>query len=536
MHQRVQRAAITARALAISLVALVAVSCASLDPGSFLPEPGWYHGVGTGSSAAEAGDAARRDLVSNGLTGSRDRTGVRGAPIEVSAETARAFALPKLRPYAQKKAAESVSIAYRMKVTDWDKLEDKREAAVRSEIAPRVLALKTDTARPLADRLLQSGQLLGRLRQEGLSELLTEAGPGTPLMSALIESICREQADGLAFTVDPQGGFIETGTAFRVRAAMRDGKSPGSLPIRAAWSVEGAEPVVVTAATDLQGSVRLELPSGEAFRNRTIHLAVSTHLAPTAPSSRAFVDIDAGSAVGFLYHHFDDVQAFFSAAARVPAGPFTAGAPPRDRRATKKEAARAAETGEFLIDRYPVTNALYGMFLEDTSAETFPEYWENPDYNQGEQPVIGVSWEDANGFAAWLSGRLGVTKRLPTEDEWEKAARGGLEVLYPWGDQGPAEGTRANFSGNGRFSSPSPVGSFQTGVNAWGLFDMAGNVWQWTSTTSGQTVGGAPAVIVKGGSWMDGPTDLRISNRRELDPSKGYVDVGFRLVTEVTDE
>jgi formylglycine-generating enzyme required for sulfatase activity len=59
---------------------------------------------------------------------------------------------------------------------------------------------------------------------------------------------------------------------------------------------------------------------------------------------------------------------------------------------------------------------------------------------------------------------------------------------------------------------------------------MAGNVWQWTSTA------GETAIIVKGGSWMDGPGDLRISNRREVDPSKAYVDVGFRLVTEVSDE
>ena len=484
MHQRAQRAAIPVRALAISLAVLAVVSCATLDPGSFLPEPGWYYGVGTGATVVEAAEAARSDLVSNGLTGSRDRTGIRGAPIEVSAETARAFALPKLRPYAQKKSADSVSIAYRMKIADWDKLEDKRLAAVRSEIAPRILLLKSESARPLAERMLQAGQLLERLRRDGLAELLTEAGPGTSLVSVSIESLCREQAGGLALSVDPQGGFIEPGTVFRVRAADRDGRSPGSLPLRAEWSAKGAEPVVVTATTDLQGSARLELPSGEAFRNRAVRLAVSTHLAPTAPSSRAFIDIDAGSSAGFLYHHFDDVQAFFSASARVPAGPFTAGAPARDRRATKKEAARAAVTGEFLIDSFPVTNALYGMFLDDTAAES-PEYWENPDYNQDDQPVIGVSWEDTSRFAAWLSERLGVTKRLPTEDEWEKAARGGLDVLYPWGDQGPAEGPRANFNGNGRFHAPSPVGSFESGKNAWGLFDMAGNVWQWTSTRTG---------------------------------------------------
>ena len=183
-----------------------------------------------------------------------------------------------------------------------------------------------------------------------------------------------------------------------------------------------------------------------------------------------------------------------------------------------------------------MTNALYGMFLDDTRSGSFPEYWDNPVYNQDDQPVIGVTLEDANRFAAWLSERLGVVKRLPTEDEWEKAARAGQDVIYPWGDQSPAEGVRANFSGNGRFTAPSPVGSYEAGANAYGLLDMAGNVWQWTSTAYGAAGAGAATVIVKGGSWMDGPTDLRISNRRDVDPAKGYVDVGFRLVTEVSDD
>jgi formylglycine-generating enzyme required for sulfatase activity len=92
---------------------------------------------------------------------------------------------------------------------------------------------------------------------------------------------------------------------------------------------------------------------------------------------------------------------------------------------------------------------------------------------------------------------------------------------------------RANYNGNGRFSSTSPVGSFEAGKNAYGMFDMAGNVWEWTSTHKGP---GSASLIVKGGSWMDGPADLRVSNRREVDPSKGYVDVGFRLVREATHE
>jgi formylglycine-generating enzyme required for sulfatase activity len=171
---------------------------------------------------------------------------------------------------------------------------------------------------------------------------------------------------------------------------------------------------------------------------------------------------------------------------------------------------------------------MYQVYLEDTNAETVPDYLDNPRFDQPDQPIVGVSYDDAVRFASWLSAKLGVVKRLPTEDEWEKAARGGKDIIYPWGDESPTDGVRANFNGNGRFSSPSPVGSFAAGRNAYGLSDMAGNVWQWTSTSRA-----AGSTIVKGGSWMDGPTDLRISNRREVDPGQGYADVGFRLVREV---
>jgi formylglycine-generating enzyme required for sulfatase activity len=298
------------------------------------------------------------------------------------------------------------------------------------------------------------------------------------------------------------------------------------------WIHKDAEPVSMTAASDPDGKLNLAYPVGDSFRNTGVRLSVSTDFARSAPSSTALKDIDAASRVEASFRHFDDVGKSFSGEAFVPGGPFIAGAVARDRRASRKEAPRQAETPDIYIDLYPVTNALYEMYLEDTKAETFPEYWDNPQYNQPEQPVIGISYYDAVRFAAWLSAQLGVVKRLPTEDEWEKAARGGQDVIYPWGDQSPADGGRANYDGNGRFSAPSPVGSFEAGKNAYGLFDMAGNVWEWTSTYGAAT----GSLIVKGGSWMDGPADLRISNRRESDPARGYVDVGFRLLREVIHE
>ena len=90
---------------------------------------------------------------------------------------------------------------------------------------------------------------------------------------------------------------------------------------------------------------------------------------------------------------------------------------------------------------------------------------------------------------------------------------------------------RANYSGNKKFAATSPVGSFPNGANALGLVDMVGNVWQWTTSPppEGMTTD-AGSVIIKGGSWLEGPNELRISNHRAVDPSETASDRGFRLV------
>ena len=97
------------------------------------------------------------------------------------------------------------------------------------------------------------------------------------------------------------------------------------------------------------------------------------------------------------------------------------------------------------------------------------------------------------------------------------------------------DGVRANYNGNKRFDSTSPVGSYENGKNVAGIFDLSGNVWEWTSTSPDANMSDDVSwKIVKGGSWMDGPSELRISNRRALDPAQRYQDVGFRLVREVS--
>jgi formylglycine-generating enzyme required for sulfatase activity len=126
----------------------------------------------------------------------------------------------------------------------------------------------------------------------------------------------------------------------------------------------------------------------------------------------------------------------------------------------------------YYIDKFPVTNVQYRRFLEATRHPD-PKYWTDPKFNEPNQPVVGVSWLDAQAYCGWAS------KRLPTEAEWEKAARGTDGRKYPWGDKwDPA---RAN-SEDGGPGKPTPVGSYPQGVSPYGAHDMAGNVWEWTSS------------------------------------------------------
>lgn len=513
--------------------AVVTISCATLDPGEVKQQSGYYYGFGSGATKAEAAVQAKHDLISNALTETARSRGIRKGRIAVDAGAAQAFELPKLKTIAKGEAGGRETVALRIKSAEWEKYERARETAIRTELQAGYAALQDGHTQRLVDRLAAAGGMLDRLAREGLTDLLTEQEQGGRLMAEAVEAFCRETAAGLSISISPKSGLIDGSTRFEAEIRNAAGAPAGSLPLRVEWNPGDGAPVPLAVTSGPDGKLTLAYPAGEPFRNTGVRLAVAADLARAAPSSAALKEIDAASRVKAGFRHIDDLGGFFGGEVFVPGGTFTAGAVAQDRRAARKEAPRQADTPDFHIDLHPVTNAQYQAYLEDTEPEAFPEYWDNPRFNQPDQPVIGVSYDEAVRFASWLSARLGVAKRLPTEDEWEKAARGGRDVIYPWGDESPAEEGRANYSGNGRFSSTSPVGAFEAGRNAYGLYDMAGNVWQWTSTGK---AAGTGSLIVKGGSWMDGPMDLRISNRREVDPARGYVDVGFRLVREVIHE
>ncbi len=182
----------------------------------------------------------------------------------------------------------------------------------------------------------------------------------------------------------------------------------------------------------------------------------------------------------------------------------------------------------FYIDSAEVTCARYARFLAETGHPTHP-LW-NPEYDRPEDPVVGASWYDAAAFARWAG------KRLPSEAEWEKAARGGVDGRqYPWGDA--IDKARANYASFGII----PVKSFEP--YGYGLYDMAGNVGEWCedwysdsyyTMSPGKNPRG-PQIgerkVVRGGAWYNNEDGLRTSNRYKNAPDAGNFNTGFRCVT-----
>lgn len=126
----------------------------------------------------------------------------------------------------------------------------------------------------------------------------------------------------------------------------------------------------------------------------------------------------------------------------------------------------------YYIDKYEVTNEQYKKFVEETGYR-MPRCWNDARFNRPNQPVVGVTWDDAVAYVRW-SG-----KRLPTEAEWEKAARGTDKRLWPWGNKFDKGKCNVWESGEAGLRETKPVGSFENGKSPYGCYDMAGNVWEW---------------------------------------------------------
>jgi len=182
----------------------------------------------------------------------------------------------------------------------------------------------------------------------------------------------------------------------------------------------------------------------------------------------------------------------------------------------------------FYMDKYEVTVTRYASFLQ-TSGRMKPKYWDQvSQVSEGDRPVMGVDWYDADAYC----GQYG--KRLPTEQEWEKAARGTDGRQYPWGNADPTS-RQANFGKTHQYREGinfysevlTAVGSYEDGKSLYGIYDLAGNVWEWTSTYPD-----SHEKVCRGGSWLNDASSLRSLNRERLNPSQRHLSVGFRCVQD----
>jgi len=215
----------------------------------------------------------------------------------------------------------------------------------------------------------------------------------------------------------------------------------------------------------------------------------------------------------------------------IPAGTFVMGSDQED-----QQPAHTVSIDAFYLDKHEVTNREYMIFVKETGHPK-PPYYKDSDFNQPDQPVVGVSYNDAVAYAAW------VGKRLPTEAEWEYAARGGLaKKKFPWGDDISARDCNYVPSGGKEadgYEYTAPVSKYPP--NGYGLYDMAGNAWEWCSDFYSTTYYAASpdsnpigpdsgyTRIVRGGSYLSiNPKYLVCAFRMELKPFVQDRYYGFR--------
>jgi len=231
-------------------------------------------------------------------------------------------------------------------------------------------------------------------------------------------------------------------------------------------------------------------------------------------------------------------------------------------------------TREFFLGAHEVTRGQFAEFVRETGYRTDAEKdgtayafkdgkwgpqkgvdWRNPLFKQtDEHPVVCVSWNDAKAFCAWLSKKEDLDYRLPTEAEWEYAARAGSTTIWYWGDKEEGAQGRANIAGHGEevnwrykfkgvrdgFTYTAPVGRFTP--NAFGLYDVIGSVWEWCGDRYGEKYYAesplddpqGPAAgkyrVLRGGSWNDDPWDARSAVRVRIAPGYRNTYLGFRVV------
>jgi formylglycine-generating enzyme required for sulfatase activity/energy-coupling factor transporter ATP-binding protein EcfA2 len=214
---------------------------------------------------------------------------------------------------------------------------------------------------------------------------------------------------------------------------------------------------------------------------------------------------------------------------KIPAGKFWMG---------EDSKAHQVELPEYRISRVPITNAQYALFVKATERET-PDHWQDGRVPKGleSHPVVNVTWYDALAYCEWLSKMTGKPITLPSEAEWEKAARGDKDKrAYPWGDE--FDSSKCNTSELG-LRDTTPVGIFLEGASPYGVLDMSGNVWEWTRSnyeTRKDDLNSSDARGLRGGSFFNQSDLARCAYRYGNFPDLRGRHYGFRVVVSSRSE
>ncbi|WP_295455954.1 formylglycine-generating enzyme family protein [uncultured Thiodictyon sp.] len=233
---------------------------------------------------------------------------------------------------------------------------------------------------------------------------------------------------------------------------------------------------------------------------------------------------------------------------RIPAGRFLMGCQPGEKDCHDAERpAHWVKVAAFELGKYAVTFAQWDACVADGGCRHQPD---DAGWGRGKRPVINVSWDDAQEYLAWLSRKTGEIYRLPTEAEWEYAARAETQTTFSTGNCIKTD--QANYDGNYDYADcgaktgvylqrTQAVGTYP--ANPWGLYDMHGNVWEWVQDCWHDSYNGAVQYgsewrdaygaswgrVVRGGSWVNYPRYLRSAFRIWIDSADRYNDVGFRV-------
>jgi formylglycine-generating enzyme required for sulfatase activity len=202
--------------------------------------------------------------------------------------------------------------------------------------------------------------------------------------------------------------------------------------------------------------------------------------------------------------------------ALVPGGEFVYGEGDGTRRLTLPS---------FYMDKYEVTTKRYLAFQKATARKERYKVNELLQPADGDRPIIGVDWQDAEAYCRYYG------ERLPTEEEWEKAARGTDGRIYPWGNHEPTRDL-ASYDWDGKqrwrgYSGLSPVGAYEAGKSPYGIYDLAGSVTEWTSSDYDKRT-----KVVRGGSWLVDAWTLRSAHRHGVIPTYRLNVLGFRCVQD----